>query len=94
VASILLFDDVWAQLEESSDSDIVAVAPSRDVLLFTGSNQSKRFKRSNERRRDLFNGSIRDLFNIVASDEQQLGVSMVPELGPAAPSVVRRQESD
>lgn len=37
VASILLLDGVWAQLESSVDGDVVAAVPSRDVLLYTGS---------------------------------------------------------
>lgn len=41
VASILLLDEVWAELEESVDGDIVAAAPSRDILLVTGSRSKK-----------------------------------------------------
>lgn len=37
VASLLLLDDLWSQLEDAVDGDIVASVPSRDVLLFTGS---------------------------------------------------------
>jgi uncharacterized protein YtpQ (UPF0354 family) len=37
VASILLLDEVWSQLKDYVDGDVVAAVPSRDVLLFTGS---------------------------------------------------------
>jgi uncharacterized protein YtpQ (UPF0354 family) len=37
VASLLLFDDVWAEIQETTAGDIVAAVPSRDVLLFTDS---------------------------------------------------------
>jgi uncharacterized protein YtpQ (UPF0354 family) len=37
VASILLLDEVWDELQICVDGDVVAVAPTRDVLLFTGS---------------------------------------------------------
>lgn len=39
-ASLLLFDGLWDDMADSVDGDVVAVAPSRDVLLYTGS-QSK-----------------------------------------------------
>jgi uncharacterized protein YtpQ (UPF0354 family) len=35
-ASLLLFDDVWNNLGQSVEGDIVAAVPSRDVVLFTG----------------------------------------------------------
>jgi uncharacterized protein YtpQ (UPF0354 family) len=38
VASLILLDDIWEELKECVDGDIVATIPSRDVLLFTGSN--------------------------------------------------------
>jgi uncharacterized protein YtpQ (UPF0354 family) len=37
VASLLLFDSIWDQLAESVEGQIVASVPTRDVLLFTGS---------------------------------------------------------
>jgi uncharacterized protein YtpQ (UPF0354 family) len=37
VASLLLFDDLWDRLASTVDGDIVAAAPTRDVVLFTGS---------------------------------------------------------
>jgi uncharacterized protein YtpQ (UPF0354 family) len=36
-ASLLLFDGLWDDLADSVEGDLVAVAPSRDVLLYTGS---------------------------------------------------------
>ena len=39
-ASLLLFDGLWDDLGDSVEGSVVAVAPSRDVLLYTGS-QSK-----------------------------------------------------
>ena len=39
-ASLLLFDGLWEALADSVEGSVVAVAPSRDVLLYTGS-QSK-----------------------------------------------------
>jgi uncharacterized protein YtpQ (UPF0354 family) len=37
VASLLLFDWLWTELADSIEGDIVAVAPSRDVVMYTGS---------------------------------------------------------
>lgn len=37
VASLLLFDDIWVEFRESVDGDLIAAAPSRDVVMFTGS---------------------------------------------------------
>jgi uncharacterized protein YtpQ (UPF0354 family) len=37
VASLLLFDDVWTEIQETIEGDIVAAVPSRDVLFFTDS---------------------------------------------------------
>ncbi len=37
VASLLLFDDVWAEIQDTIEGDIVAAVPSRDTLLFTDS---------------------------------------------------------
>jgi uncharacterized protein YtpQ (UPF0354 family) len=37
VASLLLFDWLWSQLADSVEGEIVAVAPSRDVVMYTGS---------------------------------------------------------
>jgi uncharacterized protein YtpQ (UPF0354 family) len=37
VASLLLFDGMWDQLAETVDGRIVATVPTRDVLMYTGS---------------------------------------------------------
>lgn len=37
VASLLLFDDVWDEIQDTIEGDIVAAVPSRDTLLFTDS---------------------------------------------------------
>ncbi len=37
VASLLLFDDVWTEIQETIEGDIVAAVPSRGTLLFTDS---------------------------------------------------------
>jgi uncharacterized protein YtpQ (UPF0354 family) len=37
VASLLLFDEIWEELKDSVDGDIVATVPARDVLMYTGS---------------------------------------------------------
>lgn len=41
VASLLLFDDVWAEIHETTEGDIVAAVPSRDVLFFTDSSSKE-----------------------------------------------------
>ena len=41
-ASLLLFDGLWDDLADSVEGDVVAVAPSRDVLLYTGSPEFRR----------------------------------------------------
>ena len=38
VASLLLFDRIWDQTAKMVDGDLVATVPTRDVLMFTGSN--------------------------------------------------------
>jgi uncharacterized protein YtpQ (UPF0354 family) len=37
VASLLLYEEIWDQQNEDVDGSIIAVVPSRDVILFTGS---------------------------------------------------------
>jgi len=37
VASLLLFDSLWDELQEIVEGDVVATVPTRDVLMFTGS---------------------------------------------------------
>ena len=41
VASLLLFDNLWADLADTVEGAIVAAVPSRDVLLFTGDKHPK-----------------------------------------------------
>lgn len=41
VASLLLFEDLWAELKSRVSGDILAAVPTRDVLLFTGSASSE-----------------------------------------------------
>jgi uncharacterized protein YtpQ (UPF0354 family) len=41
VASLLLIDEIWEECKESVEGDIVAAVPSRDVLMFTGSNSQE-----------------------------------------------------
>ncbi|HET9365151.1 MAG TPA: DUF1444 family protein [Candidatus Angelobacter sp.] len=41
VASLILFDDLWEELQATVDGNIIAAIPSRDVLLFTGSNSKE-----------------------------------------------------
>jgi uncharacterized protein YtpQ (UPF0354 family) len=41
VASLLLLDDLWHQFQAETEGDIVAAAPSRDVILFTSSASSE-----------------------------------------------------
>lgn len=53
VASILLLDGVWSQLEGAVDGDIVAVVPSRDVLLFTGSRSKEGIEQIRARARKV-----------------------------------------
>jgi uncharacterized protein YtpQ (UPF0354 family) len=41
VASLLLFEDLWAELKQQVTGDILAAVPTRDVLLFTDSDSSE-----------------------------------------------------
>lgn len=59
VASILLLDGVWNQLENAVDGDIVAVVPSRDVLLFTGSRSKEGIEQIRARARAISETLIR-----------------------------------
>lgn len=56
VASILLLDEVWKQFEEEINGDIVAVVPSRDVLLYTSSKSSEGLVQIRDRARDIVEG--------------------------------------
>ena len=40
-ASLLLMADIWQDLEVAVDGRLVAAAPSRDLLMFTGENASE-----------------------------------------------------
>ena len=48
-ASLLLFDGLWEDIADTVDGDVVAVAPARDVLLYTGSNSREGLKAIRER---------------------------------------------
>lgn len=45
VASLLLLDNLWNELKESIEGEIVAAIPSRDVLLYTSSKSSEGIER-------------------------------------------------
>ena len=53
VASVLLMDEVWDQVAGKVDGDLVAVAPARDVLLFTGSESPEGLQAIRSRARDI-----------------------------------------
>lgn len=53
VASILLLDEVWSQLEEIAEGDVVAAVPARDVLLFTGSQSREGIEAIKQRAREV-----------------------------------------
>lgn len=55
-ASLLLLDGLWDELADSVDGDIVAVAPSRDVLLYTGSNSSAGLRAIREQAAQIVSG--------------------------------------
>src|SRR5215469_11730817 len=40
-ASLLLLDEIWDEMKESVDGDIVAAVPARDIALFTGSSSKE-----------------------------------------------------
>jgi uncharacterized protein YtpQ (UPF0354 family) len=44
VASLLLFDELWAELKQQISGDVLAAVPSRDVLLFTDSHSNEGIK--------------------------------------------------
>ncbi|HEU5413322.1 MAG TPA: DUF1444 family protein [Candidatus Angelobacter sp.] len=44
VASLLLFDELWAELKQQISGDVLAAVPSRDVLLFTDSQSNEGIK--------------------------------------------------
>jgi hypothetical protein len=41
VARLILFGDLWTELADTVEGDIVAAVPSRDVLLFTSDKSSE-----------------------------------------------------
>lgn len=43
-ASLLLLDNIWDQLKDLVDGEIIAVVPARDTLLFTGSRSAEGLK--------------------------------------------------
>lgn len=53
VASILLLDEVWAELEGSVEGDIVVAVPSRDVLLVTGSRSKEGLQYLRQKAREI-----------------------------------------
>lgn len=53
VASILLLDEVWEEIEGTVDGDIVVAVPSRDVLLFTGSRSKEGIQYLRYQARDI-----------------------------------------
>jgi uncharacterized protein YtpQ (UPF0354 family) len=55
-ASLLLLDSIWDQLAESVEGDIVAAVPSRDVLLFTGSDSSDGIQAVRQKAREIHEG--------------------------------------
>ncbi|HLW54302.1 MAG TPA: DUF1444 family protein [Candidatus Angelobacter sp.] len=55
-ASLLLFDDLWSEIEESVEGDIVAAVPARDVVLFTGSRSQQGIEMLRHHARDIAEG--------------------------------------
>jgi len=55
VASLLLFDRMWDQLADAVDGRIVATVPSRDVLLFTGSQSASGLSAIRDRSIEIVN---------------------------------------
>jgi hypothetical protein len=56
VASILLLDGVWEQLAATVEGDLVAVVPSRDVLLFTGGESTEGLAAIREKADEIHSG--------------------------------------
>jgi uncharacterized protein YtpQ (UPF0354 family) len=55
-ASIVLFDDLWSDLAESVEGDIVAAVPARDAVLFTGSRSQQGVEMLRHHARDIAEG--------------------------------------
>ncbi len=62
-ASLLLAGPVWDQLAEQVDGDLVAAAPTRDVLLVTGTGDPIRYSRFKETIRKPFEDGLDHLLN-------------------------------
>lgn len=55
-ASLLLFDDLWSELQESVEGDIVVAVPARDVVLFTGSRSQQGMEMVRHKAREIVEG--------------------------------------
>lgn len=53
VASLLLFDGIWDQIAETLNGQIVATVPSRDVLMYTGSQSASGLSAIRERSNEI-----------------------------------------
>jgi uncharacterized protein YtpQ (UPF0354 family) len=53
VRSLLLFDEIWDQLADTVKGQIVATVPTRDVLMFTGSESAEGVQAIRERSADI-----------------------------------------
>jgi len=57
VASLLLMDSIWDQVGEMVAGDVVATVPSRDVLMFTGSESVEGIAAIRERSNEICNSA-------------------------------------
>jgi uncharacterized protein YtpQ (UPF0354 family) len=55
-ASLLLFDDLWSELQGSVEGDIVVAVPARDVVLFTGSRSQQGIEMVRHKAREIVEG--------------------------------------
>jgi uncharacterized protein YtpQ (UPF0354 family) len=55
VASLLLFDSLWDELKEMVEGDVVATAPTRDVVMFTGSHSREGLAEIRKRSSEICN---------------------------------------
>jgi len=55
-ASLLLFDDLWSELQESVEGDIVVAVPARDVVFFTGSGSQQGIEMVRHKAREIVEG--------------------------------------
>ncbi|MES2598869.1 MAG: DUF1444 family protein [Verrucomicrobiota bacterium] len=58
-SSLLLFNDIWAQMKAKVSGGVVVALPTRDVLLFTGSEDEAGLKKIREMAQRAFEGSYR-----------------------------------